>query len=104
MEKIEVKFMGTIDQVSLYEIIKADLENKRKDNPEAIIPLYTYSIVVYGNIKDVEIDENNTVYLVVEKTTKQDICADGKFAYPLLNVDILVGVNKVAIYKYTLLS
>lgn len=105
MEKIEVKFMGTIDQASLYEIIKSDLENKRKDDPETMVPLYTYSIVVYGNIKDVEIDENNTVYLVVEKTTKQaDICADGKFAYPLLNVDILVGVNKVAIYKYSLLS
>ena len=104
MEKIEVKFMGTIDQLLLYEIIKDDLENKRKDNPEAVIPLFTYSIVVYGNIKDVEIDEHKSVYLVVEKTTKQDICADGKFAYLLLNVDLLANVNKVSIYKYTLLS
>lgn len=103
MERIEVRFMGTIDQDTLYKTIKDDLENRRKDNPEAVVPLYTYSIVLYGNIKDVEIDENNTVYLAVEKTTKKDICSDGKFAYPILNIDLLVGVNKVAIYKYSLL-
>lgn len=94
--KFKVRFSGTIDQNTLYDLIKEDIENKHRISPD--IPVYIDSILVYGNLKSVNIDDHSTVTVIVD-TKKESTDVSDKDVYVLLNtLDRNTGNNIISKY------